>query len=38
MYCECFRSGKDCKNCNCTDCKNHLGDDMERKKVIKAIK
>lgn len=37
MYCECFRAGKECKDCGCVDCKNNSRGDEERKKAILSI-
>lgn len=34
LYCECFASGKYCKDCNCSDCNNNNHNEQHRSKAI----
>ena len=38
MYCECFKSGNNCKDCGCVGCKNTDGEQNERKQAVKKAK
>ena len=38
MYCECFRKGICCKNCNCIGCENFEGSILRNKKINQILK
>ena len=38
LYCECFRNGRYCQDCNCKDCHNIKTCEDERQRAIKSIK
>ncbi|XP_015180581.1 PREDICTED: protein lin-54 homolog isoform X5 [Polistes dominula] len=35
-YCDCFANGEFCHMCNCNNCSNNLGNEVERQRAIKS--
>ncbi|KAI4500354.1 hypothetical protein M0802_004771 [Mischocyttarus mexicanus] len=36
LYCDCFANGEFCHLCNCNNCSNNLGNEVERQRAIKS--
>ncbi|XP_043490437.1 protein lin-54 homolog isoform X2 [Polistes fuscatus] len=36
LYCDCFANGEFCHMCNCNNCSNNLGNEVERQRAIKS--